>query len=38
MQRRRTPILMMGDRVVAVANLFVDKDFYGSDCELVWDK
>lgn len=37
-QRRRTPILMMGDKVVAVANLFVDKDFYGSDCELVWDK
>lgn len=37
-QRRRTPILMMNGIVVAVGNLFVDKDFYGSDCELVWDK
>ncbi|OIN27132.1 tRNA lysidine(34) synthetase TilS [Vibrio barjaei] len=37
-QRRRIPILMQGDKVVAVGNLFVDKAFYGSDCELVWDK
>lgn len=37
-QRRRIPIVMMGEKVVAVANLFVDKDFYGSDCELVWKK
>ncbi|MFA0088370.1 tRNA lysidine(34) synthetase TilS [Vibrio sp. 10N.261.51.F12] len=37
-QRRRLPILMMDGAVVAVANLFVDRDFYGSDCELIWDK
>ncbi len=37
-QRRRMPILMLDNKVVAVANLFVDKAFYGSDCELVWDK
>ncbi len=37
-QRRRIPIVMMGEKVVAVGNLFVDKEFYGSDCELVWDK
>jgi tRNA(Ile)-lysidine synthase len=36
--RRRTPILMSGKRVVAVANLFVDCDFSGKDCELTWDK
>ncbi|ASI88834.1 tRNA lysidine(34) synthetase TilS [Vibrio mediterranei] len=37
-QRRRIPILIQDDKVVAVGNLFVDKAFYGSDCELVWDK
>ncbi|MGF1778172.1 tRNA lysidine(34) synthetase TilS [Vibrio nomapromontoriensis] len=37
-QRRRLPILMVNEKVVAVANLFVDKAFYGSDCELIWDK
>jgi tRNA(Ile)-lysidine synthase len=36
--RRRTPILMYQDKVVAVANLFVDRDFSGQDCTLVWDK
>jgi tRNA(Ile)-lysidine synthase len=36
--RRRTPILMCGERVAAVANLFVDCDFSGKDCELTWDK
>jgi len=36
--RRRTPILMYQDKVVAVANLFVDRDFSGQDCELHWDK
>lgn len=37
-QRRRLPILMYKERVVAVANLFVDRDFTGQDCELLWDK
>ncbi|WP_165312079.1 tRNA lysidine(34) synthetase TilS [Vibrio ziniensis] len=36
--RRRIPILMYQDKVVAVANLFVDRDFSGQDCMLVWDK
>lgn len=36
--RRRTPIVMYHNRVVAVANLFVDRDFSGQDCELIWDK
>ena len=36
--RRRVPILMCGDQVVAVAGVFIDSDFVGQDCELVWDK
>lgn len=36
--RRRTPILMCGEQVVAVANLFIDRRFIGQDCELTWDK
>lgn len=36
--RRRTPILMCADRVVAVAGLFVDREFIGQDCELFWRK
>ena len=36
--RRRLPIIMSGERVVAVADLFVDHRFAGQDCELVWDK
>ncbi len=36
--RRRTPILMYQDRVVAVADLFVDRDFSGQDYQLIWDK
>ncbi|WP_019276456.1 tRNA lysidine(34) synthetase TilS [Vibrio coralliilyticus] len=36
--RRRVPILMCGERVAAVADLFVDHHFAGQDCELVWDK
>lgn len=36
--RRRTPILMCGDQVAAVAHLFVDKAFIGQDCELTWNK
>lgn len=35
--RRRTPILMCGDQVVAVGELFIDRHFIGQDCELVWD-
>ncbi len=36
--RRRTPILMDGDRVIAVLGLFVDKDYQGQDCEALWSK
>ncbi len=36
--RRRIPILMYQNQVVAVGNLFVDRDFSGQDYELVWDK
>ncbi|EOU2462365.1 tRNA lysidine(34) synthetase TilS [Vibrio navarrensis] len=36
--RRRTPILMCADKVVAVAGLFVDREFIGQDCELFWRK
>jgi tRNA(Ile)-lysidine synthase len=36
--RRRTPILMCADKVVAVAELFVDREFIGQDCELFWRK
>jgi tRNA(Ile)-lysidine synthase len=34
--RRRTPILMDGDRVIAVLGLFVDKGYDGQDCEALW--
>ena len=36
--RRRTPILMDGDRVIAVMGLFVDKNCEGQDCEALWSK
>ncbi|MCW8332888.1 tRNA lysidine(34) synthetase TilS [Vibrio paucivorans] len=36
--RRRTPIVLVDDKVAAVVGLFVDKAFYGQDCELIWDK
>ncbi len=36
--RRRTPIIMYGDRLVAVADLFVCKEFNGDDCAIKWDK
>ncbi|OAJ95442.1 tRNA lysidine(34) synthetase TilS [Vibrio bivalvicida] len=36
--RRRTPILMCGERVAAVGDLFIDRQFIGQDCELIWDK
>lgn len=35
--RRRTPIVMCHQRVVAVGNLFIDRHFIGQDCELIWD-
>lgn len=37
-QRRRMPILLEHDRVVAIADLFVDRDFSGQECRLLWDK
>lgn len=37
-QRRRMPIIMCGEQVVAIANLFVDRHFVGKECELIWDK
>lgn len=36
--RRRTPILLCGEQVAAVADLFVDRQFSGQDCELIWSK
>ncbi len=36
--RRRIPILMYQNHVVAVGNLFIDRDFSGQDYDLVWDK
>ncbi|MGY0614071.1 tRNA lysidine(34) synthetase TilS [Vibrio sp. FJH11] len=36
--RRQLPILMYQGKVVAVADLFVDKAFSGQDCELIWRK
>ncbi|MGF1907944.1 tRNA lysidine(34) synthetase TilS [Vibrio kasasachensis] len=36
--RRRLPILVCGEQVVAIANLFIDQQFVGQDCELIWDK
>ncbi|KUI98441.1 tRNA lysidine(34) synthetase TilS [Vibrio sp. MEBiC08052] len=35
-QRRRVPILISGQQVIAVAGLFVDEHFSGSDYELIW--
>ena len=35
-QKGQIPILMYQDRVVAVADLFVDQAFNGQDCELIW--
>lgn len=36
--RRRIPIILSGEHVVAVGDLFIDRHFIGQDCELVWDK
>ncbi|CZF85115.1 tRNA(Ile)-lysidine synthase [Grimontia celer] len=36
--RRRTPILLYGDTVAAVGDLFVCNDYVGDECELVWHK
>lgn len=37
-ERRRTPILFYGEKVAAVAGLFVCEGFVGGECELVWHK
>lgn len=37
-QRRRMPILMCGQQVAAIADLFIVQNFIGQDCELIWDK
>ncbi|MBF8999397.1 MULTISPECIES: tRNA lysidine(34) synthetase TilS [Vibrio] len=36
--RRRLPILLYQQQVIAIAGLFVSRDFYGQECELIWDK
>ncbi len=36
--RRRTPILMSGNKVVAVADLFVCRDYVGDELTLQWNK
>lgn len=36
--RRRTPILMSGNEVIAVAGLFVCRDYVGDELVLQWDK
>lgn len=35
-QRRQTPLLFYGDKLAAVAGLFVVEGFEGNECELVW--
>ncbi|MGF1719816.1 tRNA lysidine(34) synthetase TilS [Vibrio kyushuensis] len=36
--RRRTPIILNENKVVAVMGLFVDKLYQGQDCEVIWSK
>lgn len=36
--RKRYPILMYGDRIAAVGNLFVTRHCSGQECELIWYK
>ncbi|NOH98480.1 tRNA lysidine(34) synthetase TilS [Vibrio sp. 99-70-13A1] len=36
--RRRTPIVMDGENVVAVLGVFVDQRYQGQDCEVLWSK
>lgn len=36
--RRQLPILMYGDNVAAVGDLFVCRDYCGQECELIWYK
>ncbi|WP_281546021.1 tRNA lysidine(34) synthetase TilS [Grimontia sp. SpTr1] len=36
--RRRTPILLYGETIAAVGDLFVCEDYVGDECELVWHK
>lgn len=37
-QRKRQPILMYGDSIAAVGNLFVTRHCSGQECELIWYK
>lgn len=37
-QRKRTPLIFYGDKLAAVADLFVCKGFEGQDLELIWSK
>ena len=36
--RRRTPIIMDGENVIAVLGVFVDQKYQGQDCEVLWSK
>lgn len=37
-RRKRMPIIMYGDAIAMVAGLFIDKNFQGYDCEIIWNK
>lgn len=37
-QRQRLPLLFCGERLVAIASLFVEKDFYGQAFALKWQR
>ncbi len=37
-QRRRLPIVLYQERVAAIADLFVERDFAGQDARLIWNK
>ncbi|PMH41086.1 tRNA lysidine(34) synthetase TilS [Vibrio sp. 10N.286.49.B3] len=37
-QRKRLPVVMCGDQVVAIVGLFIDKQYAGQDLEIQWYK
>lgn len=37
-QRKRTPLIFYGDKLAAVADLFVCNGFEGNQCQLIWHK
>ncbi|MDR9827541.1 tRNA lysidine(34) synthetase TilS [Vibrio sp. FNV 38] len=37
-QRRRIPIIVNNEQVVAVAGLFIDRKFSGKECDLIWTR